>query len=249
MASSSIQISWLNFLKLTLTESSILTGNPSLQTSAVANSTPHIPVVFIKQEPVDLELGTQCLYSVNNHVVGPSQRQSAFIFHPGSAMTSVGPNSLPVQAISGSAGQQGCPLLQNLVPVHPSQSPQPNRHGFQGATALTGREPTSAVSIQPTAAMPLENTQTPTSIRGQVQVQRGNESQPGRQELQQSAGQQEKRKATIEEMAAETLNTLDGNYKTGKVLFAVCFTYWQFHPTLRKILLILFNLWLTNWLT
>ena len=233
MVSSLIQFSWLNFLKITLTESSILTGNPSLQTSAAANSTPHIPVLFIKQEPVDLELGTQCLYSVNNHVVGPSQRQNAFIIHPGSGMTSIGPNSLPVQAISGSAGQYGCPLLQNPVPLHPSQSPQPNRNGFQGATSPTGRELASAVSINPTAATPLENTQTPTSIRGQPQVQRGNESQPGRQDLPQSVVQQEKRKATIEEIAVETFNTLDGSYKTGKVLFAVSFSYRQSHPTLR----------------
>ena len=178
-------------------------------------------MVFIKQEPVDLQLGSQCLFSVNNHVVGPSQRQNAFIFHPGSPVTTIGPNLLPVQAINRSACQYGCPVLQNPVALHPSQSPLSNSHGFQGG--LTRREPTSAVSIQPTAAMQVESMQTPSSIRSEPHVQRGNESQPGRQESPQTVEQHEKRKATIKEMAVETINSLDGSYKTGKLLFSVLF--------------------------
>ena len=90
------------------------TGNPSWQTVPVANPAPHIPVFFIKQEPYDLP---QNVYYENNQVVCPSQRQTAVIIHPTSAMTTLGPNPLPVQAVNRMAGQQGNPVLQN--PVHP----------------------------------------------------------------------------------------------------------------------------------
>ena len=204
-----------------------MTGNPSLQTTAVAPSAQHIPVVVIKQEPPDLQLGTQYFYSVNNHVVGPSQKQNAFIFQPASAIATVGPNQLPIQAMaSRSAGQPVVSMLQQPLPPSPSQL-QSSRPGSQGVTpALSGREQALGVSNQPTTDTPQQCTQTTSQIITPPQSQRGNTAtQPKKQMLQRSAELPEKRKSgTVEEFVAETWNNItDASYRTGKLIQAIVF--------------------------
>lgn len=182
-----------------------MTGNPSLQTSAVASpAQQHTPVVFIKQEPLDMQYGTQCFYSINNHIVGPSARQNAFIFHSAPAVTTVGP--LPVQEVGRRVAQNVLPLIQQPLPPCPLQS-QPSRQGVTHAS--TGSMHTSAVHTQTTASRSLHSTQSmasPSQSRG-----RNIESQSERQVLPQSMERHGKRKTALEEMVLETLS--DTSYK------------------------------------
>ena len=225
-----------------------MTGYPSLQTTAVGHPAPHIPVVFIKEEPVDLPIGTQCFYSVNNHKVGPSQRQNAFIFHPTSTLTTVGSNLSPVSAVGGNIGQHGVPVPQRTTLPFPSAS-QATSRGPQGhSTAVSnhamppqdsqtpfsicnghdheedtpvfsGREQTSAVSSH---AMAPQSLQTPSSSGNSSQgtTQGTIQNQSGRQVTPQSVEQRGKRKATAEEIASEALKNINyATYRLGKVLW------------------------------
>lgn len=102
-------------------DSSILTGNPSQQISAVAPPAQHIPVIFIKDEPLDLQLDAQCFYSVNNRVVGLPQGQKRSIFHPASTVTTIGPKHLSVQATRRGVGEQMLPLVPQPFGVTPME--------------------------------------------------------------------------------------------------------------------------------
>ena len=78
------------------------TGNPSPQANAVAQPVQHIPVVFIKQEPVDLEHDTQCFVTTNSHLEAHPPRQNAFIIHTGGAVTTPVQNPSPQQSFERS---------------------------------------------------------------------------------------------------------------------------------------------------
>ena len=117
-------------------DSSILTGNPSQQISAVAPPAQHIPVIFIKDEPLDLQPDAQCFYSVNNQVVGFPQGQKRSIFHPASTVTTIGTNRLSVQATGRGVGQQMLPLVAQSFRVTPVEIV--NAHQTPGPTHSTG---------------------------------------------------------------------------------------------------------------
>lgn len=117
-------------------DSSILTGNPSQQISAVAPPAQHIPVIFIKDEPLDLQPDAQCFYSVNNQVVGFPQGQKRSIFHPASTVTTIGPNRLSVQATGRGVGQQMLPLVPQPFRVTPVEIV--NAHQTPVSTHSTG---------------------------------------------------------------------------------------------------------------
>ena len=120
-----------------------MTGNPSQQISAVAPPAQHIPVIFIKDEPLDLQPDAQCFYSVNNQVVGFPQGQKRSIFHPASTVTTIGPNRLSVQATGRGVGQQMLPLVPQSFRVTPveivnaHQTPVPTHSTGSGSLQNT----------------------------------------------------------------------------------------------------------------
>ena len=75
-----------------------MTGNPSPQANAATQPVQHIPVVFIKQEPVDLEHDAQCFVTTNSHLEAHSPRQNAYIIHTGTTLTTPVPNPAPQQS-------------------------------------------------------------------------------------------------------------------------------------------------------
>ena len=92
--------------------------NPSLQVNNAAQPVQHIPVVFIKQEPVDLQHDTQCFVTTNSHLEAHPPRQNAFIIHAGGAVTTPVQNPLPQQSLERSI-------------VHPSDPPASNPSSLQ----------------------------------------------------------------------------------------------------------------------
>lgn len=121
------------------------TGNPSPQTNAASQPVQHIPVVFIKQEPVDLQHDVQCFVTTNSHLEAHPQRQNAFIIHTGPAVTSPVQNPSPRQSLERSIIHLG---------DHPPSNPSSLQSLLQCVQAVTDvtttRNQPSTAGIQTT---------------------------------------------------------------------------------------------------
>ncbi|XP_078362949.1 uncharacterized protein LOC144647079 isoform X2 [Oculina patagonica] len=191
-------------------------GNPSPQTSAAAQPVQHIPIVFIKQEPVDDEHDAQCLFSNN------SQRQNAFIIHTGPAVASPVQTPSPLQLLENSVIQLG-----DTPPSNPPSLGQ----GSQAVTnAASSSNQLSAAGTQTTALLQqrAQTLRTPSVSQqgGQTTVapivsqtslsQTGAAAdQSGRQVSPKSKGVQSKRKSaeSVQEMALKTLSRYTTDYR------------------------------------
>ena len=91
-------------------------GNP--QVNNAVQPVQHIPVVFIKQEPVDLQHDAQCFVTTNSHLEAHPPRQNAFIIHTGGAVTTPVQNPSPQQLFERSM-------------INPSDHPSSNPSSLQ----------------------------------------------------------------------------------------------------------------------
>ena len=201
------------------------TGNPSPQTNVAAQPVQHIPVVFIKQEPIDLGYDAQtCCYSTNHidtSMLQRPQRQNAFIIRTGpAAVATPAQNPLPVQLVEGNVVRLGgSPPLQ----LSPSQS-QSLVQGSQPVTnAAASSDQLSTACTQTTANLPQQRGQIlPPNFSQTPQGQTGATAHPsGRRVLPQSKEVHSKRKGkesrSIKELALEALKNIPSTgYKIGK---------------------------------
>lgn len=189
--------------------------NPSPQTNTDAQPLQHIPVVFIKQEPVDDEQDLQCLFSGNSHLEGHPQRQNAFIIHTGPVDASSGQSPSPLQLLERSVIQ-----LSDSPPSNPT-SEQTVKEGSQAGqrTQASSSNQASTAGTQ-TTAVPQPRAQTARTPSGSQQggqtpsVSQTPQSQTGTTVTQQ--GRPQKETETIQEMALRTLSRYTTDYKTGK---------------------------------
>lgn len=193
------------------------TGNPSPQTNAAAQPVQHIPIVFIKQEPVDEQHDAQCLFSTN------SQRQNAFIIRTGPPVQNPSPLQLleksviqlgdtpPSNPPSTQSPGQGSQAVTNAA----SSSNQPSTAGSQTTALLQQRAQTlrtPSVSQQGGQTTTPSVGQTPQSQTGAAADQSGREVSPKSKEV------KSRRKSTesVQEMALKTLSRYTTDYKIGK---------------------------------
>ena len=121
-----------------------MTGNSSPQANAAAQPVQHIPVVFIKQEPVDLQRDVQCFVTTNSRMEGHSPRRNAFIIHTGSAVTNPVVSPSPRQSLEHPGGHppSNPSSLQSLLQCVQAVSNVTTTR-TQGLTVVT-QTPTSA---------------------------------------------------------------------------------------------------------
>ena len=156
--------------------SSVLPRRPQAQVRSIqvlgqettGNSTPnaavqpvqHIPVVFIKQEPVDLQHDAQCFVTTNSHLEAHSPRQNAYIIHTtGTTVTSPVPNPAPRQSSERGIIRPG---------DHPSSNPSSLQSLLQCVQAVsnvttTRNQPSTAATQTPILAQQgVQTVRTPT---------------------------------------------------------------------------------------
>ena len=121
-----------------------MTGNSSPQANAATQPVQHIPVVFIKQEPVDLQRDVQCFVTTNSRMEGHSPRRNAFIIHTGSAVTNPVVSPSPRQSLEHPGGHppSNPSSLQSLLQCVQAVSNVTTTR-TQGLTVVT-QTPTSA---------------------------------------------------------------------------------------------------------
>ena len=155
------------------------TGNPSPQANAAVQPVQHIPVVFIKQEPADLQHDVQCFVTTNSHLEANSPRQNAFVIDSGAAVTNAIQNPSPQQSFERSI-------------IHPGDHPPSNSSSLQSLlqcvqavsnVTTTRTQPLTVVTQTPTLAQQGEQTvRTPTVNQPSVGgTQTAALSQPGGQ--------------------------------------------------------------------
>lgn len=121
-----------------------MTGNSSPQANAAAQPVQHIPVVFIKQEPVDLQHDVQCFVTTNSRLEGHPPRRNAFIIHTGSAITNSVESPSPGKSLVHPGGHSSSnpSSLQSLLQCVQAVSNVTTTR-TQGLTVVT-QTPTSA---------------------------------------------------------------------------------------------------------
>ena len=210
------------------------TGNLSPQTNtAAAQPVQHIPVVFIKQEPVDVEHDVPCLLSTNSQLEGHPKRQSAFIIHTGPTVTPPVENPSPLQLLErsvihlGDTPPSNPPSTQSIgqgsqaVSDAASSRSQPSTTGTQTTALLQqGAQTTRTPSISQQGGqttMPPSVSQTPQSQTGATV------DQSGREVLPQSKQVQSKQKSTdsVQEMALKILSRYNTDYMIGKMHYTI----------------------------
>ena len=124
------------------------TGNPSPQANPATQPVQHIPVVFIKQEPVDLEHDVQCFVTTNSHLEAHSPRQNAYIIQTGTTLTTPVPNPAPRQSFE-----------RGVIPPgdHPPSNPSSLQSLLQCVQAVsnvttTRNQPSTAATQTPILA-------------------------------------------------------------------------------------------------
>ena len=189
--------------------------SPSPQTNTDAQPLQHIPVVFIKQEPVDDEQDLQCLLSGNSHLEGHPQRQNAFIIHTGPVDQSAGQSPSPLQLLERSVIQ-----LSDSPPSNPTSAQSVEEGSKAGERTQASSSNQASTAGTQTTAVPQPRTQTTRTSSGSQQggqtpsVSQTPQSQTGTTATQR--GRPPKETQTIQEMALRTLSRYTTDYKTGK---------------------------------